>query len=309
MRSRTTRDLTPFGLVIEFESDLVHPSWDRTDDPELKALSELSLHMRTESSNDPENHAGNAFLALPVPIRDGDLFKHSGSAPILNFLTDNPEFGLSVRQLSRLTEVSDRATADAVDALAANGLVEVHHEGNARRVRIDRSRLHDPEDPIERIPQVAYRTPVRVIARYVRDELDDVLGIVLFGSVARGDADRNSDVDLWVLVANDLLEQRNVANRLARELEGLRIPPEIALEEASDEDFEARWGEIRTRLEADDTEWASAERYSVEFVVETPQSIRQQASRVDPQRLFGTGITLLDSDALEAAKREVLRDG
>ncbi|ACV10422.1 DNA polymerase beta domain protein region [Halorhabdus utahensis DSM 12940] len=263
--------------------------------------------MRTKSSESEANDAERASLGLPVPIRDSDLFKHTASAPILNFLVDNPEFELSVRQLSRLTPVSDRATADAVDVLAANGLIDVRHEGNARQVRIDRSRLQDPEDPIERIPQVPYRTPVRVIAQYVRDELADVLGIVLFGSVARGEADRRSDIDLWVLVGDDLLEQRNAANRLARHLEGLQIPPAIALAEARDEDFEAHWEEIRARLEADDAEWASAERHSVEFVVETPESIRQQSTRVDAGQLFGSGITLHDSEALTAVKREVLR--
>lgn len=254
-----------------------------------------------------ETNAAGASLALPLPISSGDLFKHRASAPILNFLADNPEFDLSVRQLSRLTDVSARATTDAVDALAESDLVEVRQAGNARRVRINRARLQDPGDPIERIPQTPYRTPVRMITHYVRDELDDLLGIVLFGSVARGEADRQSDIDLWILVGDDLLAQRNEANRLARHLEELQIPPTIGLKEARNVDFDAQWEEIRTQLEADNTEWASADRHSVEFVVETPDSIRQQSSRVNPQELFGAGITLLDSDALDDVKREILQ--
>jgi len=32
------------------------------------------------------------------------------------------------------------------------------------------------------------------------DEVDDFLGIVIFGSVARGEADRQSDIDCFVVV-------------------------------------------------------------------------------------------------------------
>lgn len=34
-------------------------------------------------------------------------------------------------------------------------------------------------------------------------QYDHIAGIVLYGSVARGDADRRSDIDLWVLVEDD----------------------------------------------------------------------------------------------------------
>jgi len=252
---------------------------------------------------------GGASLSVPIPIRDEGLFKHAASAPILNFLANNPEIDLSIRQLSRVTPVSDRATVEAVDALAANELVEVVDEGNARRVRLNRRRFEHAADPIERIPQVPFRTPARVAVQYVLDELDDVVGIVLFGSTARGEADRRSDIDLWILVADDLLAQRHRANRLARDLEDLQIPPTVALEEAQGTDFASNWPAIRSTLEADDGEWASAERHSFEFVVETPESIREQSSRVDAAKLFGEGITLHTSEALDDVVEEVLRHG
>lgn len=267
--------------------------------------------MKNNSSKDtdsiPESELGRT-LALSVPVRGEELFKHNASPPILNFLADNPGVNVSIRQLSRVTPVTERATREAVDALEANGLVETFHEGNARRVHVNRARLTDPGDPIHSIPQVSYRTPVRVAYRYLLDELESVLGVVLFGSVARGEADRQSDIDLWVLVGDDLFEQRNRAGKLSRDLEDLQIPPTIALEEARDADFASNWPAIRTRLENDDGEWASADRHSFEFVVETPPSILQQSARVDPSQLFGEGITLQTSETLERVKREVMRD-
>jgi predicted nucleotidyltransferase len=178
-------------------------------------------------------------------------------------------------------------------------------------VRINRNRLHRPDDPIHSIPQISFRTPVRVARHYIEDELDDVLGIVLFGSVARGEADRQSDIDLWILVdgdSGDLLQHRNTANKLARDIEGLQIPPTISLKEARNEDFEAIWPEVRDRLEKDEQDWESADRHSFEFIVETPQSILNQSPRVDSEKLFGKGITLVSSESLERVKQEVLRN-
>lgn len=260
------------------------------------------------SSSKPEDalRLDRAGLAIPLPIRDGSLFKHSSTAHILNFLSDNPDINVSIRQLSRVTPHSERATREAVNVLEANELIESFHKGNARRVHINRSLLHKPTEPIRSIPQTAFHTPVRVAQHYIEDELEDVLGIVLFGSVARGDADRRSDIDLWVLVGGDQMQQRHAANKLSKQLDGLQIPPSVAVTDALNADFDTGWSQIRETLENDDRDWSSAQRHSFEIIIETPQSIINQADRVDAEHLFGAGITLRSSDTLERVKKEVL---
>lgn len=245
-------------------------------------------------------------LAFPLPVRDGALFKHSATPAILGYLSDNPSVDVSTRQLATVTPVSERSTREAVDALEANELVETFHEGNARRVRINVERLQRPDDPVLSVPQPEFQTPVRVAVEYVKSELNDVRGIVLFGSVARGDADRRSDVDLWVLVEGDHMQQRHEANKLARKLEGLQIPPTVAVADAADADFEANWNDIRQTLEDDDRDWASAERHSFEILVETTESFLNQSDRIDEARLFGEGITVFSTPSLDRVKQEVL---
>ena len=258
-------------------------------------------------ANTPDRTKG-ASIGLSLPIRDSDLFKHGASQHVLTFLSDNPDINVSIRQLSKVTPMSERATREAVDALEATGLVETFHEGNARRVHINRARLNSPDDPIRNIPQTQFQTPVRVAQQYIETELGDVHGIILFGSVARGDADRQSDVDLWVLVDGDHMQHRHEANKLAKHLAELKIPPTISLADATNDGFESNWMEIKNRLERADQEWPSAERYSYEIVVETPQSIINQADRVDAEKIFGEGITLRSTETLERVKLEVLRD-
>jgi len=53
--------------------------------------------------------------------------------------------------------------------------------------------------------------------------LDGVIGIVLYGSVARGEADRRSDIDLWVLTTNDRAPTQREANAIGRDLEDIKF--------------------------------------------------------------------------------------
>ncbi|QSG16411.1 Minimal nucleotidyltransferase (plasmid) [Halapricum desulfuricans] len=48
--------------------------------------------------------------------------------------------------------------------------------------------------------------------------VSDVVGIILYGSVARGEADRRSDIDLWILARPERAESQREANAIARDL-------------------------------------------------------------------------------------------
>lgn len=258
-----------------------------------------------ELSDVPDPERGLS-IELALPVRDSELFKYGATTHILSFLSDNPDINVSIRQLSQVVPLSERATREAINVLEANTLVETFHKGNARRVHINRDRLNNPGDPIRSIPQTQFHMPVRIARHYIEEELEDVTGIILFGSVARGEADRQSDIDLWVLVGGDHMQQRHEANKLAKHLEGLHIPPTIGVADALNANFESDWDEVKETLEADEQDWTSAQRHSFEILVETPQSIINQSDRVDAEKLFGMGITLLSSETLDRVKLEVL---
>ncbi|MFC7114644.1 nucleotidyltransferase domain-containing protein [Natronoarchaeum sp. GCM10025703] len=245
-------------------------------------------------------------MELALPIRDTELFKHTASPHILNFLFDNPEIHLPARQLANVTPMSERATLEAINTLEANDLVETFREGNARHVRINRARLHKPDDPISSVPQLEFRTPLRIARQYIEDELEEVLGIILFGSVSRGEADRKSDIDLWVLVRGDHMKRRHQANKLANHLEQLQIPASIEISSADSADLDSDWEAIKNQLENPSRLPPSAERYSFELIVETPQSVLNQPDRIDAEDLFGDAITLCSSETLQRVKQELL---
>ena len=212
-----------------------------------------------------------ATVWLPIPTPDPNLFRHTATDDLLQLLLDNPYEQFTIRELGRLTDNAAQSVKRAVDVLEANGLVVVEAEGNRRLVGINRTRVTKPDDSVLRIPQPEFQGPVRAALGRIRDELAEVHGVLVFGSVARGQADRQSDIDLWVL-AGDRADQHR-ANELAKAL--------------GQKQFDG-------------------DRYEFQILVETLESARSHGDRLED--VFADAITLEDSDTLHDLKHEVMSD-
>ena len=210
-----------------------------------------------------------ASVRVPVPTPAPDLFKHKATNDVLGVLVDAPYETFTIRELSRLTDHSTYSVKSAVDVLEANGLVVTERAGNRRPVRIHRTRLEKPDAPVLRIPQVEYHEPVRAALAQLREELTDVRGVLVFGSVARGQADRQSDIDLWVLVGEASGDQHR-ANEIANEL--------------GQQQFDG-------------------DRYAFQILVESLDSARGYRDQL--AEIFTEGITLQDSEALQTLRSAV----
>jgi len=110
----------------------------------------------------------------------------------------------------------------AVKLLSETDVIETVQDGRTQQVRINRERLTKP-DPILSIPQAEFHQPVRVFLQRLQDELDELIGVILFGSVARGEADRASDIDLLVIVDEDRTAARRTVQSVVSDLEDQRF--------------------------------------------------------------------------------------
>lgn len=172
--------------------------------------------MVTTSNKSSES---GATVSLDVPANDADIFRSQAVHDVLSFLSRYHTEEFSITELTDSVDYSQPSVSKAVDILAANDLVTERQDGNARLVQINQGRLSRPDDPLLQIPQSEFHTPVRAAVDELRDRLDGVVGIVLYGSVARGEADRRSDIDLWVLVEDSRMENQRAANRVRQDLE------------------------------------------------------------------------------------------
>ncbi|MCU4744801.1 nucleotidyltransferase domain-containing protein [Natronoglomus mannanivorans] len=152
------------------------------------------------------------------------------------------------------------------------GLVVRRDTGGKTLYQIDEHRLCDTDDPFLEIPQAEFRDPLSQFVNRVDDELAIVAGIICFGSVARGEADRASDIDIFVLVDDD--EELVPARRTISDI--VRV------------------------LEADPID---GQRYEFEVFVESPESACRRGEDLRP--IFQEGIALLESEPFQRVKREV----
>ncbi|RBI60017.1 nucleotidyltransferase [halophilic archaeon] len=158
-------------------------------------------------------------IFLDIPSQNTDLFRSQAVHDLLSFLSRYHTDEFSITELTDAVDYSQPTVSKAIDVLTANDLIVDRREGPTRVVHINRERLSHPDDPYLQIPQAEFQGPVRTAVDKLRDRLNNVLGVVLYGSVARGEADRRSDIDLWVLVEEDRMANQRAANRVRQDLE------------------------------------------------------------------------------------------
>lgn len=171
-------------------------------------------------SRETESNATQGVsISVPIPAADADLFKSKATNDILLFLKNHRFKQFSQREVADQIGHSQQTVRRAINTLVENELVVESPENNQRLVQINRERLAIPDDPLLRIPQPEFQKPVKAAVDELTDRLEGVIGIVLYGSVARGEADRRSDIDLWVLTTNDRAPNQREANAVGRDLE------------------------------------------------------------------------------------------
>jgi predicted nucleotidyltransferase len=190
------------------------------------------------SQNMTEDTETGFSMSLSIPAQNPDLYGKGATDDILLFLSRNRFERFTQRELADHIEYSEPAVRRAVHVLADNDLVELDQAGNRNLIQINRDLLSVPDDPFMCIPQSEFRQPVKTAVNELLAELDDVVGIVLYGSVARGEADRRSDIDLWVVVRGDRPAQQRRASAVESALEAQRFDGErydfhIAVESVS----------------------------------------------------------------------------
>lgn len=208
------------------------------------------------------------FVRFPLP--EQRLFRNRATEDILLLFARNPHEEFTVTELRDVTGHGGDTVGTAIEVLSAADLVETRSEGRKRLVSANRDRFTVPEDPLLSVPQEEFRSPLKAFL----DELDrvdaEVVGVVLFGSVARGRADRTSDIDLQVVVDGDLLTARRDLHAVRQEIEGQRF---------------------------------DGHRYEFELLVESTDSVESYGEKL--REIYSEGIVLRGSDRLTELKRGV----
>ena len=217
-------------------------------------------------------------LHVPFPFGEEQVFRYGAMEDVLELLIRNPFREFAVRQLRDITDNGSKTTTRAVDMLQQLQLVRVDESGRSKRVRLNRERVTIPDEPLFALPQDEFREPVRAFVERARTEVPSFSALIVFGSVARGEADRRSDIDVWILVddGDALLQARRTATDIAVDL------------------GEQRFGD-------------GGHRYAFEVLVESVESAVSHGEAEDGiDEVLAEGVVIEDSDALGRVKDVVL---
>jgi len=218
------------------------------------------------------NRKESISIELQYPFPEDRVFRYQAMQDVLDVLIDQPYATYSMSELANLTGANLGTISKAVKLLSELDVIETVQDGRTQQVRINRERLTKP-DPILSIPQAEFHQPVRVFLQRLQDKLDELVGVVLFGSVARGEADRTSDIDLLVIVDEDRTAARRTVQSVVSDLEDQRF---------------------------------DGNRYTYQPLVESTDSVQRIGDQLRPQ--FDGGITLVGSDQLSELRTEVYAD-
>jgi len=197
------------------------------------------------------------------------VFRYQAMDDILELLITNPDIGFSVTQLRNITGNGGEAVSRALDVLESLELITTKREGRKRLIHINQERANVSQFGLNLVPEEFYG-PIYAFLREQEDRVEKVRGIVLFGSVARDEADRRSDIDLFVLVEENPTHARREFQRIVQELENRKF---------------------------------DGDRYEYEVLVESVDGARDYADRLLP--IFSEGLTLYETDTLQRVKEGV----
>lgn len=212
-------------------------------------------------------------LALEYPFPNERVFRYQAMQDVLSRLIEEPYNEFTIGQLAEMVDGNQATVSKAVKLLKQLGTVQTRQEGRKQYVSIHRARLTKP-DPVLSIPQSDFHKPVRAFVDRVQEEIDRLVGVLLFGSVARGTADRASDIDLLVFVEDDKTQARRTVQSTVSTLQETKF---------------------------------DGNRYTFEALVESTESAKRIGERLRQQ--FDEGLILIGSDQLSDIRAEVYANG
>jgi predicted nucleotidyltransferase len=207
---------------------------------------------------------------VPFPLPDVRLFRNQAIEDVLLLFVRNPHETFTVTELRDVTGAGGDTIATAIEVLEAADIIETRREGRKKLIEANKDRFENPDDPLLSVPQEAFRTPIEAFLDRIEDVETTIVGVVLFGSVARGEADRASDIDLQVIVDGDLVGARRELHDVRQDIENERF---------------------------------DGDRYAFQLLVESVESVENYGEKL--QEVFSEGIVLEGSERLTELKRGV----
>src|SRR3989344_4079503 len=156
---------------------------------------------------------------------------------IIKLMRKNIALGLTISEISRRLDIGYRPAYNHINEMGKEGIINVLKIGNAKQCKLNlentKTRHLLQELDIIRKEELynknqKFKTILEsIISKLTEKYLSEILSIVLFGSYAKGNANKQSDIDLMFIV--DDLKDKNLRESIERECASIHYSHNIKI--------------------------------------------------------------------------------
>ena len=133
---------------------------------------------------------------------------------VMHFFLSSPSKVFSLRGLAKASKVSKVSAAETIDYMKSNGMISVSVIGNTHQYKINL------ESPLTKQWKILFNLEELARVKLVEEiitKVPNVQSITLYGSLAKGTNDENSDLDLLVIAEEKVASKPALGKKLTQE--------------------------------------------------------------------------------------------
>jgi predicted nucleotidyltransferase len=134
---------------------------------------------------------------------------------LTNFFLENSYEEFYLRELSKKLKISVFAIKKYADYLLREGLIQEERKGNLRYFKANLENLFFKHLKIARSINLIIRSG---LIEFLKENLANVSSIVLFGSIARGEDNEESDIDISIIGKEKTLDLEKFEDKLNKKI-------------------------------------------------------------------------------------------
>ena len=134
---------------------------------------------------------------------------------VVKFFLDNPFEEIYLRQLAKKLDLSTFAIKKYADLLIVEGIIKDERKANLRYFKSNTNNLFFKHLKISFNIQLILKSG---LLDFLKENLANVSSIVLFGSIAKGEDDKNSDVDILIIGKDKYLDLDKFEEKIDKEI-------------------------------------------------------------------------------------------
>jgi len=135
-----------------------------------------------------------------------DLFGSKAKIKLIRTLYKFKDRSFTLSELSRYSNLTRQGIVKVLDDLNGMNIIKLERVGNSIVIKLNRNDFINEILKIYWLEKNTLKNLIGVIKSYFKDK--SIISLALFGSVARGEENFNSDIDLLIITKNKKLASK-----------------------------------------------------------------------------------------------------